>query len=172
MDERVSAAHNLAVTWHAGELRKYTATPYIVHPEAVARLISTVPHTWQMLAAALLHDVLEVDECLADSRRLIIFDKLGCEVADLVLEMTNPSKPSDGNRAMRKAIDRAHLAKASSASQTLRLADAIDNLESLAGRDPFFARTYAREKSLIIPLTLQGDAVLHARFVAAVDKIL
>lgn len=172
MDERVAVAHNLATTWHAGELRKYTGTPYIVHPEAVARLIGTVPHTWQMLAAALLHDVLEVDERLCAERRLIILDQLGCEVLDLVLEVTNPSKRSDGKRPIRKAIDRAHLAKASPAAQTLRLADGIDNLESLAGRDPAFAKTYALEKSLIIPLTVQGDAVLHARFVAAVAKIL
>lgn len=39
--------------------RKYTNQPYIVHPLTVAELVRTVPHTEEMIAAALLHDVVE-----------------------------------------------------------------------------------------------------------------
>lgn len=172
MDDKLVVAHQLASEWHEGEVRKYTGTPYIVHPEAVARLIRSIPHTWEDVAAALLHDVLECDEAVSKQRASIILSRLGPEVLSLVLEVTNPSKAGDGNRLTRKAIDRAHLAKASAGGQTLRLADAIDNLESLSDRDPRFARDYAREKLLIMPLTLQGNPTLHARAAAAIEKIL
>lgn len=42
-----------------GQVRKYTGEPYINHPAAVAELVSSVPHTPEMLAAAWLHDTVE-----------------------------------------------------------------------------------------------------------------
>lgn len=125
-----------------GHVRKYTGDPYIVHPAAVADLVSQVtddPHT---IAAAWLHDTLEdTDVTYAD-----LVAVFGSSVADLVLEVTNVSVPSDGNRKARKAIDRAHLAKASPPAMTIKLADIIDNTCSIAGHDPSFARVYMTEK--------------------------
>ena len=48
-----------AKRWHAGQVRKYTGEPYWTHPIAVAHLVKSVPHTPEMVAAALMHDILE-----------------------------------------------------------------------------------------------------------------
>ncbi|NDF14778.1 HD domain-containing protein, partial [bacterium] len=52
----VEKARQFATLAHEGQVRKYTGQPYIVHPEEVAGIVSTVPHTEAMLAAAFLHD--------------------------------------------------------------------------------------------------------------------
>ena len=96
-----------------GQVRKYTADPYIVHPLAVAQMVHDVTqgdeHYESMVAAALLHDVVEDTGTSAQ----VIFDRFGEDVARLVLMLTDVSLPENGNRAVRKAIDRAHIAKAS-----------------------------------------------------------
>jgi len=59
--------------------------------------------------AAWLHDTVEDTPCTLDDVR----NMCGEEVAVLVEMLTDTSKPEDGNRAARKAIDREHTAKAS-----------------------------------------------------------
>lgn len=174
MSERhVAKADALATQWHQGELRKYSHEPYIEHPRAVAAIIRSVPlHTWELVAAALLHDVLEVPEPARSHRAEVIRDELGEVVLQYVLEVSNPSKAEDGNRKIRKAIDRAHLTKASPGGQTLRLADAIHNLHNLNDLSPTFAKLYAGEKQLILPLTLSGDPTLHSRVSMIIEEIL
>ena len=143
----------------AKQVRKYTGEPYIVHPRAVAAIVKSVDHTPAMVAAALLHDTIEdTDVTEADVRRVF-----GDEVAALVVELTDASRPEDGNRAARKAIDRARLGAASAAAQTVKLADVIHNAGDIAAHDPNFARVYLREMSLLLPLLVRGDAQLHAR---------
>ena len=60
--------------------------------------------------AAWLHDVVEDTPTLLED----VESAFGKSVAYLVDCLTDVSKPSDGNRAVRKEIDRQHLAKASS----------------------------------------------------------
>ncbi|WP_052465132.1 hypothetical protein [Geoalkalibacter subterraneus] len=84
----------------------------------------------------------------------------GFEVASLVEMLTDVSRPGDGNRATRKAIDRAHTAKASPQAQTIKLADLIDNSRSIVERDPGFAKVYLKEKSLLLEVLQQGDPKL------------
>lgn len=173
MNDLVALAKTLAEEWHAGEVRNFTdGEAYIAHPIAVANLVAEVSSRWELQAAAYLHDVLECRDDLRSDREAIILLNLGQAVLDLVHEVTNPSRRSDGNRATRKAIDRAHLAKASPDGQTLRLADAVDNFSSLEERNPRFALDYAEEKRLILPLTIEGSPVLHARLTILIEQIL
>jgi len=171
--QQIAKADALATEWHQGELRKYSLEPYIEHPRAVAAIIRSVPqHSWELIAAALLHDVLEVPEPARSFRIQVIRDELGEVVLQFVLEVSNPSRLEDGNRKVRKAIDRAHLAKASPGGQTLRLADALHNLHNLNNLSPTFAKLYAGEKQLILPLTLAGDPTLHSRVSMIIEDIL
>jgi (p)ppGpp synthase/HD superfamily hydrolase len=146
--------------------RKYTGDPYIVHPAAVAKIVREVPHTEAMLAAAWLHDTVEDTETTFAE----IEDHFGREVKDLVEMLTDVSRPSDGNRAARKAIDRAHTAKASPQAKTVKLADLIDNARSILAHDQNFAVTYMREMDLLMPLLAEGDPTLHARASAIVKN--
>ena len=145
---------------HAGinQRRKYTGEPYINHPAAVVELVRSVPHTPEMIAAAWLHDVLE--DTPAGLATIII--EFGAEVAILVNHLTDISQPSQGNRAARKAIDRAHTAKASPAAKTIKLADLIDNSRSIVAHDPGFCEVYIAEKALLLEVLREGDATLWA----------
>ena len=67
-----------------------------------------------MLAAALLHDTVEdTGTPLKD-----IEAEFGPDVASLVEQLTDVSKPEDGDRKTRKEIDRQHIAKASVRAKT------------------------------------------------------
>lgn len=113
-------ARIFATAAHAavGQKRKYTGEDYADHPIAVAEIVSSVPHTEEMLAAALLHDV--VEDTKVDIN--LIHAMFGSAVGTLVYWLTDQSKPTDGNREKRKAIDREHSASAPAKAQTIKLA--------------------------------------------------
>ncbi len=150
-----------ATTAHAavGQQRKYTGEPYIVHPIAVAEIVKSVPHTPEMIAAALLHDVVE-DTLVTIEEIEAQFD---AKVAELVGWLSDVSKPEDGNRATRKAMDRDHIAKAPPEAKTIKLADLIDNTASIKARDPDFWRVYRREKTALLNVLQEGDKSLLER---------
>jgi len=139
-------------------VRKYTGEVYIAHPAAVVELVRSVPHDGAMLCAAWLHDV--VEDCDVSLSR--IQANFGDEVAEIVEMLTDVSKPSDGNRAIRKANDRAHTANASPRAKTIKLADLIDNSRSIIASDPEFARTYLDEKRQLLAVLGEGDLALFA----------
>jgi (p)ppGpp synthase/HD superfamily hydrolase len=158
----VHKAQVFAIAAHSavGQKRKYTGEPYFVHPAEVARIVAEVPDsTPEMVAAAWLHDTVEdTGVTLTD-----IHMNFGPEVAGLVSWLTDVSKPEDGNRAVRKAIDREHTASAPAEAQTIKLADFISNSRSIVAHDPAFAKTYLEEKRMALAVMTKGDAGLHAR---------
>jgi (p)ppGpp synthase/HD superfamily hydrolase len=156
----VETARVFATAAHTavGQRRKYSGEHYIHHPAAVVEIVSSVPHTPEMLAAAWLHDVVEDTGVCLD----LISSEFGTAVELLVGFLTDVSKPDDGNRAARKAIDREHTAQASPAAKTIKLADLIDNTRSIVAHDPDFARVYLKEKALLLEVLRDGDATLWA----------
>jgi (p)ppGpp synthase/HD superfamily hydrolase len=148
-----------ATEMHAGQVRKYTFAPYITHCRAVAGLVRTVPHTPEMLAAAWLHDT--VEDC--GVTLACIQGLFGKTVARYVEQLTDVSRPADGNREARKALDRAHLAGADAQVKTIKLADLIDNSRSIVAYDEGFARVYIREKALLLEVLREGDQTLWAQ---------
>lgn len=139
--------------------RKYTGAPYITHPAEVVELVRSVPHTEAMLVASWLHDT--VDDTGATLAE--IEAEFGAEVATLVGMMSAASKPSDGNRATRMALERAHIATTSPEAKTIRLGDIISNAKSIADHDPVFAAVYLVEKAKALAVLHEGDPTLYAR---------
>jgi (p)ppGpp synthase/HD superfamily hydrolase len=159
--ELVLKARTFATAAHAAvaQLRKYTNEPYIVHPAEVAGIVESVEGaTFEMIAAAWLHDVVEDTGVTIE----VIKAEFGEEVAELVGWLTDVSRPEQGNRATRKAIDRAHTAVAPAAAQTIKLADLISNTRSIMQHDEKFAKTYLEEKRMLLEVMTKGDAVLMA----------
>jgi len=154
-------AKQFATERHAAinHIRKYTGEPYINHPAAVVELVRSVPHTEEMLAAAWLHDTVEDTETTFDE----IGEIFGLDVAWLVLNLTDVSVPSDGNRKARKTLDRLHTATAKPEAKTIKLADLIDNSSSILEFDYDFARVYIEEKRLLLEVLKDGDPVLWDR---------
>ncbi|WP_020476280.1 HD domain-containing protein [Zavarzinella formosa] len=152
-------ALGFAIAAHRGQTRKYTGEAYVVHCSNVGRIVAEHTNDQEMIAAALLHDVLEDTNLTGEELRGIFGDR----VTDLVLEVTDVSHPRDGNREKRKALDREHLARSSPEGATIKLADTIDNTESIAIHDPNFARVYLGEMDKVLPLLRHGDARLWDR---------
>jgi (p)ppGpp synthase/HD superfamily hydrolase len=151
-------AEKFAREAHANQLRKYTNEPYIDHPAAVVELVRSVSHTNEMICAAWLHDVVEDTEVTLDEIR----DVFGSVVADYVRQLTDVSKPSDGNRLLRKELDRIHLSLACPKVQTVKLADIIDNTSSIVRYDPKFAKVYLEEKAQLLEALQKGDPAFVA----------
>ena len=158
MTNIVERARVFATAAHAavGQTRKYTGEPYVVHPIEVSELVASVNGTEAMVAAALLHDVLEDTEVTVD----LLEEQFGSKVADLVLWLTDISRPKDGNRSARKALDRQHSAAAPAAAQTIKVADLISNTRSIIAHDPGFAKVSLEEKRLLLDVLTRADPTL------------
>lgn len=155
----VQRALEFATVAHTGQERKYTGAPYIVHPIEVMEIVKTVKHDDAMLAAALLHDVVEDTSVTIE----IITAEFGDDVASLVDDLTDVSRPEDGNRKLRKGLDRDHSAQSSARAQTVKLADLISNSSDILVNDPNFAKVYIAEKKLLMKVLTKGDPILFGR---------
>ncbi|RKZ80143.1 MAG: bifunctional (p)ppGpp synthetase/guanosine-3',5'-bis(diphosphate) 3'-pyrophosphohydrolase [Gammaproteobacteria bacterium] len=168
MSELVSRAIRFATEAHEriDHLRKYSNLSYTVHLDQVAKITETVTDDEEMIAAAWLHDVVEdTPATLEDIER-----EFGVSVAILVRELTDISKPSDGNRAERKALDKTHLAQASARAQTIKLADLIDNCIDITKHDPRFARVYVKEMEALLRVLVNADEGLMSRARRTMEK--
>jgi (p)ppGpp synthase/HD superfamily hydrolase len=153
-------ALQFATNAHGDQVRKYTGIPYIEHPIAVAELIKGLPgHTEEMVAAALLHDVVEdTDATIQD-----ICDEFGTVVGMYVEYLTDISKPEDGNRKKRKELDAFHYARGPAEAQTIKVADLIDNTADIYKHDPRFWEVYKHEKWFSLNLLIDADPILWNR---------
>ena len=149
--EREASFFMIAAHDAIGQRRKYTNVAYWTHPVAVTAIVKTVTDDENILAAALLHDVVEDTAVTVDTLEQLF----NPTVAALVAAVTKVSKSSDGNRAARLELERQHLAKASNDAKTIKLADILDNLSNIVSLDPDFARIYIQEKQRLLP-SLEG----------------
>lgn len=153
-------AQAFATRAHQGQARKYTGLPYITHCAEVALIVRSVPdHTEEMLAAAWLHDTVEDCDIQPSSIEL----KFGEAVSELVMWLTDISVPEDGNRKIRKQIDRDHMELAPPQAKTIKLADIISNTCSITKHDPEFAKVYLPEKRALLVVLRGGDPSLWQR---------
>lgn len=161
-----AAAFAIKAHEEIGQRRKYTNDPYFTHPINVYSKVLTARHVDdEMRAAALLHDVVEDTNRTIDEVRA----EFGDNVASLVAELTDVSRPEDGNRKIRKAIDRDHLAKASARAKTIKLADIIDNTASIIEHDHDFAKVYLPENLELLQVLKEGDESLYREATGIVE---
>ena len=162
MESLAQTALVFATAAHAavGQMRKYTDDPYIVHPIRVATTVAKFGGTDKMIAAAYLHDVVEDTGVSIDD----IQDMFGPVVARIVDGLTDVSVPEDGNRAVRKAMDRQHSAGATYEAQFVKCADIIDNAGDIGANDPSFNVVYRKEMLLLIQVLdkVKGTAIHYA----------
>ena len=148
-----------------GQRRKYTDQPYIVHPIRVAGIVDKFGGTDEMIMAAYLHDVVEDTGVSIED----ILDMFGSVVAVIVDGLTDVSKPEDGNRAVRKAMDRQHSADATWAAQFVKCADIIDNAGDIGDHDPSFNVVYRQEMLLLLGVIDEvKDTLIYQAAVKAV----
>ena len=168
MSRQIAKARKFARLAHEAidQRRKYTYEPYIVHPAAVAKLVSGVSDDEAMICAAWLHDVVEdTPVSIRD-----IEQEFGEEIALLVSDLTDVSQPEDGNRKTRKQIDLEHTRRASARAKTVKLADLIHNSRSITEHDSRFAKIYMSEKRNLLEVLRDGNQTLYAMALQIVEE--
>ena len=88
-------ALKFAAKKHAGQVRKSTDIPYLVHPVEVGLYLQNLGMSNICIQAGYLHDTLEDTDTTYDE----LVEEFGADVANVVLELTEVSK----KRALKKA---------------------------------------------------------------------
>lgn len=160
-NELIGYASEYAISAHKriDQRRKYTNQPYHAHLKAVSKIVEEAGGDAEQVAAAWLHDTVEDTPATFED----IEAEFGQDIAKLVEELTDMSRPGDGNRMKRKRIDRKHLANASPRAKSIKLADLIDNCQDIVKHDPKFARVYLDEMRMLLEVLGEGDARLYKR---------
>ncbi|MEA3242180.1 MAG: HD domain-containing protein [Pseudomonadota bacterium] len=168
MSDLVERASDYATKAHQriDQRRKYSKQPYHVHLQSVAGLVAGVSDDEEAIAAAWLHDTVEDTPATLED----IEENFGQSVAELVEELTDVSKPGDGNRAKRKAIDRSYIAQASPRAKTVKLADLIDNCRDITKHDERFARVYLVEMGALLDVLGDGNETLYQQASGLYDR--
>lgn len=116
---------------HAGAKRKGTGIPYIVHPIEAAAIASTMTLNEEILAAAVLHDVLEDTETTAEE----LEELFGIHVAELVMDETEDKRrdrPAQETWRLRKQEMLDFLKySAGREAKILALSDKLSNLRAI-----------------------------------------
>ena len=86
---RIDEAIKFAVDAHSGMTRKRVGTPYIMHPMETAVIVSTLTCDEDVIAAALLHDVVEDTPVTIEE----VEERFGPRVAQLVASETEDKRP-------------------------------------------------------------------------------
>lgn len=124
-------AARYAIEAHAGTERRGKGFPYILHPMEAAAIVATITPDPEILAAAILHDVIEdTDRTVEDLRR-----EFGDRIAEMVAaESDNPmahlSEEASWHARKQAAIDR--LARAPHDSKIVALGDKLSNMRAIA----------------------------------------
>lgn len=158
-------ARSFAINAHnsINHKRKYTDEPYYKHCERVVKILSEITEDQEVLAAAWMHDVLEdVAPHNQEYSEEKIRELFGNRVCDMVIELTD-TLLEYGNRATRKARDRARLEAASPEVKSIKLADLIDNYIDIQKNDPGFLIILTKEVALLLPCLCKGDNILYLR---------
>lgn len=123
----IERALAVAISAHAGQSRKCAApVPYVVHPLHVALILARWGQDDDVIVAGLLHDVVEDSPTWTSEH---IEREFGRHVAHLVAELTeDKSKPWEERK--RAQID--HVPHMSPQAATVKAADKLHNLQSLA----------------------------------------
>jgi GTP diphosphokinase / guanosine-3',5'-bis(diphosphate) 3'-diphosphatase len=125
LKEVVVKAYSFSELKHKDQVRKYSGIPYFTHPKAVARILEELVKDPEIVAAGLLHDVLED----TDSTLQEIKDNFGDRVASLVDEVT--SKKEERGTMKKREYLFMKVRKLSSDALTVKLADRLHNIQFL-----------------------------------------
>jgi (p)ppGpp synthase/HD superfamily hydrolase len=113
---------------HQGQTRDLDDTPFVTHPVEVACLLHEAGYSDDVVAAGVLHDVLEnTDAELDDLER-----RFGSRVAELVAAVSDD--PSIEDHAKRKAALREQVARAGECAAAVFAADKLSKARELRAR--------------------------------------
>lgn len=125
--ELFDRAAKFAVDAHSGTERKEKGYPFIIHPMEAATIVASITNDAEMLAAAILHDVVEDTPVTIEDIRA----QFGERVARLVSQDTCPL-PKDALWRDRKQTQVDLLAAAPHDCKVVAFGDKLSNLRTIA----------------------------------------
>ena len=149
-----------AVKAHEGIERRGKGFPYIVHPLEALAIVATMTSDQEILAAAVLHDVVEDTSYTIEDIR----DMFGERVAKLVdTESDHPVEGMDWRARKEDSLRR--LAQASREEKMVALGDKLSNMRAIARDD------YARGESFWDLFKIKDKAVHAWRYRALAEAL-
>jgi (p)ppGpp synthase/HD superfamily hydrolase len=127
-------ALGFAADRHEGQTRDQDDAPFVTHPVEVARLLHEAGYSDEVVAAGVLHDVLENTSAQADELQR----RFGAEVTRLVEAVSDD--PSIEDQAARKAALRDQVAGAGECAAAVFAADKVSKARELRRRNGRFSR--------------------------------
>ncbi len=160
--DMLDKAIGFAVKAHSGMKRKGTETPYIVHPLEVVAIVATMTNDANVLAGAVLHDVVEdTDYTIDDIRR-----EFGDKVAALVTSESEDKRedlPPAETWKIRKQETLEHLENAPVEVKMITLGDKLSNIRAIY-------RDYSALGDKLWERFNQKDKSEHARYYRGVAE--
>jgi len=162
---------------HGDQQRKYAEERYIEHPLRVMRICKSYGYPLPVLAAAILHDVLEdtdttpkqVKEFLAT----LMNERDASHTLALVTELTDVYTKHQYprvNRRRRKAMEATRMEIISAEAQTIKYADIIDNVKEIVEHDPDFAAVFLRECRMLVQGMKKGNTNMREKTIEVLKK--
>lgn len=134
LDETISLMDRaiiFATRAHSGTYRKGTDIPYIVHPIEAAAIVATITDDPDMIAAAVLHDVVEDTDATVDEIRLFFNDRIA-NLVEAESENKRKNLPPQETWMVRKMETLEFLRnKADREAKILALADKLSNMRAI-----------------------------------------
>lgn len=144
----IQRAIQFAAVKHAGQVRKWTGTPYIEHPLSVMNKVNEYLPTHvpkqvreDMRISAVLHDTVEDTDATIEEIETLF----GTVVASYVWYLTDSPK-FIGDRAHRKNLDATRLSIAPNQVKVIKLFDFQDNAPTIRIHDQRFYQQFLLEK--------------------------
>ena len=162
---------------HGDQKRKYANERYIEHPLRVMRICKSYGYRLPVLAAAILHDVLEdtatTSKQVKDFLSTIMNEKDAGHTIDLVIELTDVYTKHDYprfSRRKRKSMEASRMEIISAEAQTIKYADIIDNAKEIGTHDNEFAPVFLRECRMLIQKMKKGNTNLREEAIEVLKK--
>lgn len=134
MDDTISLMDRaiiFATRAHSGTYRKGTSIPYIVHPIEAAAIVATITDDPDMIAAAVLHDVVEDTDATVEEIRLFFNDHIA-KLVEAESENKRKDLPPQDTWMVRKMETLEFLRhKADREAKILALADRLSNIRAI-----------------------------------------
>ena len=126
----VGEAVAFATKAHAGQKRKGTDIPYITHPLEAAIIVATMTADPNIIAAAVLHDVME-DAKIKKEELTREFNDIVCDLVAGESENKREHLPASETWVVRKQETLDHLKEAELPSKLVALGDKLSNIRAM-----------------------------------------
>lgn len=179
MEQLLENVRAFAERAHGDQKRKYSHEPYMVHPIQVMETLRDYTDDVFILAAALLHDVLEDTGVTKDEIRQflggIMSDADADRTVQLVTDLTDVYTKKNYpqlNRRTRKSKEISRLAATHEDVQLIKYADVMDNAKNIFFHDPDFSTVYLHEAKNLLERMRKGNAELFDKCLKTVNDCL